>query len=150
MLEVVVVLLVLHWEVSLTAQGAQSQQARSSARHRGDAGRLQARGMRWQLDRGSVSSMGEVLRLELLLLQVDRETRQTNRGRVGRREDARRHSAETQQRRYYTFMHLLLARIREQSALAAISIAGRSGISPQIPAGTSSKSNCKEINPSTH
>ena len=63
-----VVLLILHWEVGLAAQGAQRQQARTGARHRGDAGRLQARGVRWHLDRRPVSSVGEVLRLELLLL----------------------------------------------------------------------------------
>lgn len=80
-----VVLLVLDWKVGLAAKGTQSQQARSRARHGGDAGRLQAGGVRWQLNWGSVSGMGEVLRLELLLLQVDHKTdRQTPSGSEGK------------------------------------------------------------------
>lgn len=89
------VLLVLNRKVGLAAQGAQSQQARPGARHRGEAGRLQAGRVWWKLDWGTVSGMGEVLRLELLLLQVDGETRQTDRDRVGRRESARRCCAKT-------------------------------------------------------
>lgn len=67
-LQVMVVLLILHRQVGLAAKSAQSQQAGSSARHRGDAGWLQARGVWGQLDRGAVGRMREVLSLKLLLL----------------------------------------------------------------------------------
>lgn len=67
--QVVVVLLVLYSQVCLAAQGAERQQPRAAAGDGRDAGRLQARGVRRQLDRGPVGGVGEVLSLELLLLQ---------------------------------------------------------------------------------
>lgn len=65
------VLLILHWEVSLAAQRPERQQAGSRAGDRGDSRRLQTRGVGRQLNWRPVSSVGKVLRLELLLLQVD-------------------------------------------------------------------------------
>jgi len=67
--QVVVVLLILDSEVCLAPQGAEGQQPRAAAGDRRDARRLEARGVRRQLDRGSVGGVGEVLGLELLLLQ---------------------------------------------------------------------------------
>lgn len=67
--QVVVVFLVLDGEVCLAPQGAESQQPRAAAGDRRDARRLETRGMRRQLDRGPVGGVGEVLGLELLLLQ---------------------------------------------------------------------------------
>lgn len=63
------VLLVLDGEVSLAAQGTESQQPRAAAGHRRDSRRLEPRGMRRELDRGPMGGVGEVLGLELLLLQ---------------------------------------------------------------------------------
>ena len=69
-----VVLLVLDGEVGLAAQGSQGQQARAGARDGRDAWGLEARGVRGQLDRRAVSSVGEVLCLKLLLLQRHTQT----------------------------------------------------------------------------
>lgn len=63
-----VVLLVFHGQVRLAAQGSEGEQTRARARDWRDAGRLQARGVGGQLNRGSVGSVGQVLSLELLLL----------------------------------------------------------------------------------
>ena len=69
MVQVVMVFLVLDSEVCLAPQGAESQQPRAAAGDRRDARRLETRGVRRQLDRGPVGGVGEVLGLELLLLQ---------------------------------------------------------------------------------
>ena len=66
-LQVVVVLLVLDGQVGLAAQRSQGQQARAGAGHGGEAGGLQAGGVRGQRHR-AVGGVGQVLRLELLLL----------------------------------------------------------------------------------
>lgn len=67
--QVVMVFLILDGEVCLAPQGAESQQPRAAAGDRRDARRLEARGVRRELDRGPVGGVGEVLSLELLLLQ---------------------------------------------------------------------------------
>lgn len=67
--QVVMVLLILDGEVCLAPQGTESQQPRAAASDRRDARWLEARGVRRQLDRGPMGGVGEVLGLELLLLQ---------------------------------------------------------------------------------
>lgn len=67
-LHVMVVLLVFNGQMRLAAQGSEGEQTRPRARDWGDAGRLQARGVGGQLNRGSVGGVGQVLSLELLLL----------------------------------------------------------------------------------
>lgn len=69
MVQLMMVLLVLNRQVGLAAQGSECQQPRAAPRHRGDPRRLEARWVGWQLDWGAVRGVGEVLRLELLLLQ---------------------------------------------------------------------------------
>jgi len=64
-----VVLLILDGQVCLAAQRTERQQPRTAAGDGWDAGGLQAGGVRRQLDRGPMGGVGEVLRLELLLLQ---------------------------------------------------------------------------------
>ena len=63
-LELVVVLLVLHGEMSLTAQRPQSQQPRGRGRAGGQARGGQAGRVSGQRDRGAVSRVGQVLLLE--------------------------------------------------------------------------------------
>lgn len=65
-----VVLLILDGQVCLAAQSSERQQTGPRAGDRRDAGGLQPRGVRGQLDRGSVGSMGKVLSLKLLLLST--------------------------------------------------------------------------------
>ena len=77
-LQVVVVLLILHRQVCLAAKSAQSQQARASARHRGESGRLQAWRVWGQLDRGAVGRVRKVLSLKLLLLQTNTDRQRTS------------------------------------------------------------------------
>lgn len=91
--QIVVVLLILYRKVGLAAKGSERKQARSRARHRRDAGRLQAGRVRGQLDGRPVSGMGEVLRLQLLLLGVDTQDTKWVRGK--RRVE---HTYETQLR----------------------------------------------------
>lgn len=69
MIQFMVVLLILHSQVGLASQGAKCQQPRAAACHWGNPRRLEARRVGWQLDRGTMRGMGEVLCLELLLLQ---------------------------------------------------------------------------------
>lgn len=69
-LQVMVVLLIFDWQVCLAAQSPQRQQTWSWACDWRDAWGLQPRGVRGQLDRGSVGSMRKVLSLELLLLST--------------------------------------------------------------------------------
>lgn len=63
-----VVLLILYRQVGLAAQSTESQQPGAAPGHRGDPRWLEAGWVRWQLDRGPMRGVGEVLRLELLLL----------------------------------------------------------------------------------
>lgn len=70
-IQVVMVLLVFDGQVRLAAESAERQQPRAAPGDGGDPWRLQAGGVRWQLDRGPVSGVREVLCLELLLLQYN-------------------------------------------------------------------------------
>lgn len=67
--QVMMVFLILDGKVCLAPQGTERQQPRAAAGDRRDAWWLEARGMRRQLDRGPMGGVGEVLGLELLLLQ---------------------------------------------------------------------------------